>query len=752
MARDTYQNNKSETARRGVYLLLFFAVVCLGACVLRIGYLTLIKGDAYKSKAEAQQLSVKTLDATRGTIYDSKMNVLAQSASVWLVYVNPSKVDDENRQKVIDGLVNVLHLDREEIAAKLKANENYGYLKVKGQIEYAEKSALSDYITDNELYGVINIDPDTKRYYPNGDLASTVIGFTGNDGNGLYGIEYYYDEELTGTNGRIVTAKDGKQMELKNSFETTYDAVQGTNLVLTIDSEIQTILENALKTAIAENGATNVYGIVMDPQTGAVLAQANFPDYDPNDPYTIHDAATQAELDLIKDEGEKQNAITEARFSQWKNKSISDFYEPGSVFKVFLVSGAMEEGVIDENTSYYCEGTVNIVDRTIKDYNPVGHGYETPKTLLVNSCNTFSVYVGQKMGVDLFYKYYDAFGFTEKTGIDLAGEGVPVANITYHSPEISFSTSDLASSSFGQSISVTPLQIITAVSAIGNGGKLMTPYIVAKKLDNAGNIIQETKPTVKRQVISEKTAATVASYMEEVVNSGTGTNAYVAGYHVAGKTGTSEKLTSKDVVYLASFAGFAPREDPKVAVVIVIDEPSGDSYSGGVIASPIAGEVIEKTLRYLGIEPSLSEEEMTSMTANAPDVIGMTVAEAERAVRAQKFSVRVLGNGDKVIDQVPEADRRMPVNGVVVLYTEDENYDEYAEVPDFTGLTMWQANQLAVSSGLNLKISGGSYNGTDSVAYKQEYDPGDEVFYGSTITVYFSAKGASDNAEPEPEG
>ncbi|MBQ6065323.1 MAG: PASTA domain-containing protein [Clostridia bacterium] len=741
--KDTYLKKNSETAKRGVLLLLFFAVLCLGLCTLRIGYLTLIKGDEYKSKAEAQQLSVKTLNATRGTIYDSKMNVLAQSASVWLVYVNPSKIDDDNRADVINGLVSYLGLDREEITAKLKANEKYGYLKVKGKIEYAEKTALSAYIYEKDLTGVINIDPDTKRYYPNGDLASTVIGFTGSDGNGLYGIEYYYDDELTGTPGRIVTAKDGVQTELKNAFETTYDAVQGTNLVLTIDSEIQTILENALKTGLEENGASNVYGIVMDPQTGAILAMANYPNYDPNDPYAIHDAATQEELDKIKDDAERADAVTEARFSQWKNKSISDFYEPGSVFKIFLVSGAMEEGVINENTSYYCSGTIDILDRTIKDFNPTGHGYETPKTLLVNSCNTFSVYVGQMMGVDLFYKYFDAFGFTEKTGIDIAGEGVPVANVTYYSPDISFSVSDLASSSFGQSISVTPLQIITAASAIANGGKLMTPYIVAKKLDSSGNVIQETKPTVKRQVISEKTASLIASYMEEVVNSGTGTSAYVAGYHVAAKTGTSEKLTSKDTVYLASTAAFAPRTDPKVSVIIVIDEPSGANYSGGVIASPIAGEVIEKTLQYLGIEPSYTESEMSSMTASAPYVIGMSVADAEREVRASKFNVRILGNGDTVIDQVPEADRDTPVNGVIVLYTDDDDYSDFTTVPDFTGLTMWQANQLALDCGLNLRATGGSYDETEAVAYKQEYDPGDEVYYGSFIRVYFGEQGSA---------
>ena len=738
MARnDNEMKKNSVTAKRGVLLLVALAVVCMGLCVVRIGWLTLVKGDEYKGKAEAQQLSVTTLNATRGTIYDSKMNVLAQSASVSLVYVNPSKVDDKNRQKVIDGLVNILGLDRQEITEKLKANEKYGYLKVKGQVEHAEKTALSDYINEQGLYGVISIDPDTKRYYPNGELASTVLGFTGSDGNGLYGIEYYYDDELTGTNGRVVTAKDGMQTELKNSFETTYDAVQGTNLVLTIDSEIQTILENALKTAIAENGATNVYGIVMDTQTGAILAQANMPEYDLNDPYSIHDPATLAAIEAIKDENEKQEAVKQARFSQWKNKSIADFYEPGSVFKVFLVSGAMEEGVIDENTGFECSGTIQLGDRTIKDYTPVGHGYETPETLLVNSCNTFSVYVGQKMGVDLFYKYFDAFGFTEKTGIDLAGEGVPVADVTYHSPEISFSYSDLASSSFGQSISVTPLQIITAVSAIGNGGKLMTPYIVAKKLDSSGNVISETKPVAKRQVISSSTAAKVASYMEEVVKSGTGTNAYVAGYHVAGKTGTSEKLTSGEGVYLASFAGFAPRSDPKISVVIVIDEPAGENYSGGVIASPVAGEVIEKTLRYLGIEPSYSDEEVSSLTSPAPDVIGMSVDEAESEIRRNDFNVRIVGSGDTVLDQAPEAGRATPGNGVVVIYTEEDSDEMWAEVPDFTGLSLWQANQLAVNRGLNIKISGSAYGNSDVMAYKQDVEPGEQVELGTFVTIWF---------------
>lgn len=733
------RKNNVKTAKRGVILLFILTVVCMGFCILRIGYLAVIKGDMYREKAEQQHLSVTTLNATRGTIYDRNMNVLAQSASVSLVYINPSKITDKNREAVIRGLVDILGADEKALREQIAAHPDYGYMKIKGKVEHNVKTKLSEYIAENKIGDVINIDPDTKRYYPNASLASTVLGFTGTDGNGLYGIEYYYDDELTGTDGRIVTAKDGQQTELDNAYETVYDAKQGTNLVLTIDSEIQTILENALATALEENAASNVYGLVMQTKTGAILAQANMPDYNPNEPFEISYEKTMQKINAIKDEGEKDEAVANARFLQWKNKSIADFYEPGSVFKVFLVSAALEEGVIDDDYSYYCSGTIEVpkAERTIKDFTPTGHGYETPRTLLVNSCNTFSVHVGQQLGIELFYKYFEAFGFTEKTGIDLAGEGVPVADVTYHSPEIYFSASDLASSSFGQSISVTPLQIITAISAIGNGGKLMQPYIVAKKLDNQGAVISETKPVVKRQVISESTADLVASYMEDVAKSGTGTNAYVAGYHVACKTGTSEKLNTDDVVYIASTAGFAPCDDPEISVIIIIDEPMTGNYSGGVIAAPVAGEVFEKTLQYLGIEPSYTEEELADLTAPAPALTGLTLEQAENALRSTDFNTRVVGNGSTVIAQSPEAGRTTPGNGVIVLYTEETAEKETAPVPDFTGMTVSQANQLAVNRGLNIKISGSTFSNADVAAYKQDYDPETEVELGTVVTIYF---------------
>ena len=741
--------SSSVTGVRGVVVLVLVALLAFGSCIARIGWLTLVRGDEYKEKAEKQQLSVTTLSASRGTIYDANMNVLAQSASVWLVYINPSKVTESNRSAVLTVLSECLGADAMELSRKIDANAQNGYLKVKGGVEYDERTALMAQVSEKKLTDVIFVDPDTKRYYPHKNLASTVLGFTGTDGNGLYGLEYLYDETLTGTNGRIVTAKDGVQFELENAYEVTYDAQQGLSLVLTLDLEIQTILENALQNAYAETGARNVYGIVMNTKTGAILAAANMPDYDSNEPNEVRYSTLTDYFANNGTEAQKEDPVAAARIEQWKNKSVADYYHPGSVFKVFVVAGALEEGVIDENYSYNCTGTT-VVDvgggntRSIKDYNPTGHGVETPRTLLVNSCNTFAVNVGLKMGRELYYKYYQAFGFTEKTGVDMAGESAPRATDPnkgiygqYHDPAISFSRSDLASSSFGQSIAVTPLQIVTAVSAIGNGGKLMQPYIVSKLLDSQGNTVAVTNPTVKRQVVSETTAAMVASWMEDVVNDGTGKNAYVSGYHVAGKTGTSEKLEAgtENKVYVASFAGFAPCDDPEISVVIIIDEPQGANYSGGVIAAPVAGEVIEKTLQYLDVDPDYSNGDIEKLSVPTPNVVGKTVAEADSVL--EDFSVRLIGDGTTVVAQSPEAGRKIPANGVVVLDTQTNYEKETAVVPDFTGLTVSQANRLAVSNGLNIRISGSGSTESTVVAYKQDKEIGAEVEAGTVVTVSF---------------
>lgn len=741
--KDDMKRN-SVSAKRGVILLSIFLALLMVVLVGRLGFLTIIKGEEYRKIAEEQQYSDSTISSSRGAIYDCNMNVLAQTASVWLVYINPSKITDKNREDVVRGLVDILGVDEQKLRTDIAQRSSYGYFKIKSEVEYSEKTAIMEYAKEKKITDVIFNDPDTKRYYPDGTLASTVIGFTGEDGFGLYGLEYYYDDSLTGVDGKLFTLQDGLSYELENGNKIMYDAVNGENYVLTLDNEVQTILRNACLTALEDNNAENVYGIVMNTKTGAILGMCNVPDYDSNDPFTIADAKTLELIAEITDEEEKSEAISDARFLQWKNKAVADFYYPGSVYKVFLVAGALEEGVIDENTSYTCHGTITVGDRTVKDYNPIGHGLETPLTLLVNSCNTFSVYVGQKMGISLFYKYFDAFGFTEKTGVDLPGEGTPVAGVTYHSPEVSFTNSNLVSVSFGQSNQVTPMQIASAVSAIGNGGKLMKPYIVDKTVDDSGNTISETVPEIKRQVVSSSTAATVASYMEEVVKRGTGSNAYVAGYHVAGKTGTSEKTGVEEAKYIASFAGFAPCDDPEITVVIVIDAPGGARYSGGDIAAPVAGEVFEKVLPYLGVETDYTDEELAKLSEPAPDLVGLSVNAAKAELSYSEHTVRIIGSGDTVISQNPESGRKTPSNGVIVLYTEENLPEETAQVPNFTGLTVAQANQLAVSRGFNIKISGSSFSSSSVVAYKQEYQEGTELELGSIITVYFKTSGISD--------
>lgn len=730
-------------AKRGVIVLLIMVILLMGLCWGRVAYIALIKGDEYKTKAETQQLSVTTVSATRGTIYDRNMNVLAQSASVWLVYVNPSKVTDENIEVICSGLAEHLGLDAAKLREELLANAQYGYLEVAGKVEYEQKTKIQEFINENELYGIVSIDPDTIRYYPNGHLCSTVLGFTGKDDDGLAGLEYYYNDELTGTDGRIVTAKDGSQHPMPDQYMTTYDAEQGASPVLTIDSEVQTILESALQTALEENEAKNVYGIVMDIKTGAILGLANLPDYNPNDPYQLN-AAGLAEVEG-EEEAKQDEKYNEELNKQWKNKIITDFYEPGSVSKVFLVAAALEEGVISADETYECEGRIQVGDRSVKDYNPIGHGVESLEDLLVNSCNTFSVHIAtEHLKEDLFNKYFQAFGFTEKTGIDLPGEGTPIAGIMYHDPA-TFTQSNLISSSFGQSYTITPMQMITAIACVANDGKLMQPYIVDHFVDEEGNTVAQNEPVVRRQVISESTSELMLSYMEQVILRGTGTNAYVPGYRIAGKTGTSEKLLSDENAYIASFAGVAPADDPSVAVLILIDEPGGVNYSGGVISAPVGGQIFEKILPYLGVEPIYTEAELENMSSPTPDVNGQQTDMAVEQLESRGYEVRVIGDGEKVLSQSPEAGRSIMDEGVIILYTQENAQIEKVKVPDFNGMTVGEANYYANLNGLNIKITGSTQMTADIKAYRQSEAAGSQVAPGTIVTVYFRSDEAYDD-------
>ena len=543
---------RAALAMAGLSLAFLYGI---GALI----YAGLINGEENRLKAERNQLSDTQIAAERGTIYDSNMNVLAKSASAWLVYINPSQIkDDTQKELVVNGLSQILGVDADSVRTKAEKTKT-GYQKIAGEVETDVKEALEAYIdenSDNKLSAIIGIDPDTKRYYPYSSFASTIIGFTNSDDQGVGGIEMQYDDDLTGVSGRIITAKNAQQGSMSSDYETTYDAKPGESLVLTIDEVIQYYLEQGLEQALVDTGAKYAYGIVVVTDTGAILGKTSKPDFDLNNPRKISNAALSETIAAITDDTQRAQETTNALYAQWRNRTISDTYEPGSVFKTVVVSAALEEGVVDLNTTYTCTGGIQVADNYQRCWKPGGHGHETLTQGLMNSCNPFFITIGQALGEERFYKYFEAFGFTEKTGIDLPAEAKPVAGKTYHALE-SMGISELSSSSFGQTFQVSPIQMITAVNTIANGGKLMQPYVVDSKLDSDGNVVYKTTPTVKRQVISEKTASTVADMMEQVVSIGTGKNAYVAGYHVAGKTGTSEKIGIEGA-YIASFAGFAP--------------------------------------------------------------------------------------------------------------------------------------------------------------------------------------------------
>ena len=724
--------NLKKRCLSAIAVILVFG---FGIDILRLFYFQVVKADEYRIKAEQQQLSDTVISADRGVIYDASMNVLAESAAAWLVYINPSKIKDDAQATLIaDGLAKIFGDVKSEAIAKKISNRKYSYVKIKDKVAYNIKSKVTEFRKENDLYEVIGIDPDTKRYYPFGNFASTVIGMTNSDNNGRAGLELKYNDTLTGTPGRIITARDANSGLMQSNYETKHDAEQGTSLVLTIDKSVQYYLEKGLAQAVKDNDAVAAYGIVMDVNTGGILGMATMPDYNLNEPSVLKDPAVLAKLDEITDKDEYDVAYNNAVFLSWRNKAISDTYEPGSVFKLFTAAAGVEEGIANLNTTYTCGGSIQVADNLIRCHNHDGHGTQDLTKGLMNSCNPFFITIGQDLGTEKFYKYFDAFGFTRKTDIDLPAEAEPVANVTYHAKD-KMGISELSSSAFGQTFQVSAIQMITAVSAIANGGKLMEPYVVAKKLDQAGNTVYETTPKVKRQVISESTSETLLSMMEMVVSAGTGKNAYIPGYRVAGKTGTSEKLTV-DGEYIASFVGCAPADDPQIAVLIIIDEPQGALHGGGAIAAPVAGAVIEQALEYMNVEPVYTDEELAKLNAVTPEVSGLTVSGAKSSLENQNFTARVVGNGEKVISQYPVAGQSIPMNGVVVLYTETGNTETSSTVPDLMGLSIGEANQRAVNSGYNIRVSGASL-GSEVVSYRQSVDEGTELSLGSTITVYF---------------
>lgn len=756
--------------QRTVWLLIIVLALGFGAVITRLAYLQLITGEQLQQRAVEQQLSDTVINAKRGTIYDRNGKVLAQSASVWQVVLSPANFKtDEQRLFVATRLSEILDVDKDDLYNKTK--ENSYYVVVKRKIESAEQKkvlALMNEVEQKyELSGVIALLDDYKRYYPYSDLASSVIGFTGSDDQGLSGVEFQYNQYLTGTPGRLVTATNANGTLMPFDYSQNIEAEDGNSLVLTIDETIQSICEKYMKQGIEDNEVYNRgVCIAMDVKTGEILAMATVGGYDLNEPFTIsrEDQKKIKEIDteyLIKNgyleegsnaspeeiskliETAKSEAESMALSQMWRNKAISDTYYPGSVFKMVTLSMALEEGTVDENSSFNCTGYFKLYEEDIGCHNTSGHGTQNYEQALCNSCNPAFIQIGQSVGEEGFWDYYQAFGFSEKTGIDLPGESEDL----FFSEDGTMGPVDLAVASFGQNFSITPIQMITAASAIANGGKIVQPHVVKQILGADGSVVENISTDTKRQVISEETAKELRRIMEQNAIHGTGKNGYVAGYRVAGKTGTSEKLSDSngDGVddYIASYCGFAPADDPEIAMLVFFDTPLSGNYYGSAVAAPVFANIMSEVLPYLEIDAQYTQEEAANVDTIAGTYSGLSVTEAEKLANSDGFNVTVKGEGTTVVAQVPAAGSKIPTGGTIVLYTDNDSIAEKVTVPNFIGYSLSDVNYIASYYGVNVSIKGAVSSG-DSTSSTQDIAEGTQVNPGTVITVTFSSGSVND--------
>ena len=776
----------------------FVLVLGFGAVITNLVRLQLVNGETLKTDAVDQSLQSTQLTPSRGTIYDATgTQVLAQSASVWTVALEPNYIDEGDDVKIAKGLSEILGLDYDAVLKKAQQNSYFVYVKRKVETEVRDE--IVQYIKDEKIGRGITLMEDYKRYYPYGTTASTVLGFTGTDNQGLAGIETEYDSELTGTAGRLVSAKNAQGDDMPFQYDQYVQAQDGYDLVLTIDETVQSIVEKHLQAGLEACGALEGgTAVLMNVKTGAILALSTKGDYDPNDPFTISQEAEDAIPEKVEDalqkaqEKEQQELNTlqlaetdearaeakkaladyeridvttlrdeltdqmwgEAQNKQWRNKAVSDTYYPGSVFKMVTGSMAMESGVASEDSTYTCVGYWDFNDPTIKPmycWYHSGHGTETLVDGICNSCNPYMIWLGQKMGRHTFFNFFEAFGFTQRTGIDLPGE----ADSLYFT-EDQLNTSELATSSFGQNFSITPIQMITAIAAVANGGYLVQPHVVDRMLDSDGNIVKTTDTSYKRQVISEDVSKRMTAILQKNATSESGKNGYVAGYRVAGKTGTSEKVAlyyqdlaegnDRGMQYVVSYGGYAPADDPQYALLVFYDEPQIGGASGGTQAGPIFAAIMEEVLPYLGVDPQYTESEYENLSATAPNVIGMTMAEAKSHLEEQGFSGTVVGDAEDdalVTVQVPSPGASIPKEGMVALYTEEPDPETYVEVPSFIGYDIDTCRYLAGLADVQVLVVG---DGDSGYAQSQDIAEGTKVKRGSVIRISFVSSGGVEAA------
>ncbi len=801
---------KSDAARwanRVVRSRTTLLMVVLGVCTFlalfwKLYDIQINRHDEMWEKAVDQQTRSATVPASRGTIYDRNGYMLAVSSTAEEVNISPKEIAafvEKQKQSIEEaaakaaqkgekydapelrdqtyiarGLSRILEVDQAKIEESM-TKTNLMYVNIKKKTEQALADEVRRFINgeiDEEgnevpekqrkkLQGVW-MNPDSKRIYPYSSLGANVIGFVDSDNHGGVGLEAKYESELEGTAGLTVTAKNAAGTDLLYQYEQYYDAENGNDLVLTLDVSVQAALEKGIEAMAkkfdAKNGAT---GIVMEVNTGAIVGMASYPNYDLNSYGTLYDDALKAKLEAtladlaaqridFPSEEEYEAAVSAAENTalqtQWRNKCIDSTYEPGSTYKPITLAAALEEGTVNMNSTFNCTGSVKVGVWTINCSKRGGHGQQTLEQAVGNSCNPAFIRIGQSVGAETYYKYMQAFGLTEKTGVDMVGETKGIISENSLKTDVAA----LASYSFGQTFTVTPLELIRAQAACINGGYLYTPYIVEQVLDDEGNVISQHDSTPIRQAISEETSAKVRQCLEYVVAQGTGKNGQVAGYRIGGKTGTADKTETKaagkkpDLV--VSFMSFAPADDPQYIMLLTLDTPSrttGTYPSGGNMVAPTASQIMAEILPYLGIEPDYTAEEMAGADAAVPNVVGKTAADAKTVLESAGFSCRIVGNGETVTDQTPAGGAIVPNNANIILYLGTEKSDAPCIVPNVVGKTAAQANQALTDAGLIMKVAGAMSSTSGNVfAITQDKAAGTELKAGSVVTVQFGSQSA----------
>ena len=784
--REQNQRANRTILRRTLVLMVLCGIVAFVPLIGTLYHLMITEHDYYNEKAIKNQTRSTNLTATRGVIYDANMNVLASSSTVETVFIDPNEIAEQMKQpensnlldQIARGLGEILDVEPSFVYEQA-ADKQYRYKVIKRKISEELADEVRAFISENSITGVY-LETDLKRYYPNSSLAAQALGFVSSDNNGSEGLEAYYNEELSGTAGKVVTSKGNYGSEMLYTYEKYYDASDGSSLITTIDSTVQAYVEKNLQNAIDKYDIKNgAFCIVMDVNTGEIKAMATLGSYDPNNYLEIYDDTTAL---LLENERAAALALPEAsaayeaaietykqdvaaaRMAQWRNRCVSDGYEPGSTFKLITLASALDSGAVTLNDSFYCGGQEKFTGREqiLNCWKSAGHGAQTTAQALGNSCNIAFGHIGLRMGGDTFYDYLKSFGVMEKTGVDLPGEASGLFyERKYLNDPANYGTSYLITSSFGQSFRITPMQLVRAVAAIVNGGYVLEPYIVSEVVDADGNTVEKNEKTVLRQVISQQTSETMRTLMEQVVTEGTASAAQTPGYRVGGKTGTSEKLDEYDENgqqvkdKIVSFVGVAPIDDPKYVVLVALDTPAysensekytvhGMYISGGLMAAPTVRDIFLDILPYLGVEPDYGSEDIRGVNFTVPDVIGMDETEAGELLAEKTITYRVVGTGSVVTDQLPVAGSQVPGNSQIILYMGAEKQATRVEVPDFIGCSVADVNYLASNAGLYVQAKGTDRADVYVLAAYQDIDPGTEVDRGTTITVEFSSTGASD--------